>query len=296
MTPVSAAQPPSGKPERPDGAAPILCVGAAHWDWIARAATQPSPGSDLPGRVVRRPGGVAFNIALALAEQGLRVALRARIGRDADGAALVEAAAAAGIATDLVLRHPGPSNRYLAIEGPDGALFGAVADCRGVDASGAALASDLGGGWRCLVIDGNLPDAALAVLPAADLVLAAASPAKAARLRPLAQAGARLYLNRAEAEALCGARFTTAREAALAVRRLGATEAVVTDGAAPAAASGPDGLAVRAPAPAATRSLTGAGDRFLATHLAVRLAGAAPEAALAAALAAATRHITREAP
>ena len=49
---------------------PFLCAGAAHWDIIGRTDLPLPPGADVPGRVTRRPGGVAQNIARALAALG----------------------------------------------------------------------------------------------------------------------------------------------------------------------------------------------------------------------------------
>ena len=45
----------------------ILCVGAAHWDVIGRASVPLAEGADVPGRIQRRSGGVALNIARGVA-------------------------------------------------------------------------------------------------------------------------------------------------------------------------------------------------------------------------------------
>jgi len=66
---------------------------------------------------------------------------------------------------------------------------------------------------------------------------------------------------------------------------------VVTDGGAPATATDGAALVTLPPPAVAPRSVTGAGDAFVAAHLAARADGLAPEPALAAALDAATRHI-----
>ncbi|MDB2369265.1 kinase, partial [Octadecabacter sp.] len=50
---------------------PILCIGSVLWDIIGRAPGQMRAGSDVPGRITRRPGGVAMNIAMTLAQFGL---------------------------------------------------------------------------------------------------------------------------------------------------------------------------------------------------------------------------------
>ena len=57
---------------RPDPApAPprILCAGAMLWDVIGQASAPMTLGEDVPGRIHQRPGGVALNVALALARQ-----------------------------------------------------------------------------------------------------------------------------------------------------------------------------------------------------------------------------------
>ena len=51
----------------------ILRVGAAHWDSVGRTDRQLTVGDDVAGRVERRPGGVALNVALGLAHHGLPV-------------------------------------------------------------------------------------------------------------------------------------------------------------------------------------------------------------------------------
>jgi pseudouridine kinase len=292
----------------------VICIGAAHWDVIARADTLPAPGADLPGRIRRRPGGVALNVALGLAVSGVPVRLLAAVGRAASGTALIGVAEAAGVGCAEVLRHDG-GDGYLAIEGPDGAVFAAVADCAGLERAGAALLAPLRDGrladpgrpWRGrMVIDGNLAPSVLAALasdpataPATRLHVPA-SPAKAARL--VAVLAARragrdaAVLNLAEAEALAGRGFADAAEAAWALVGLGLAEALVTDGAGPVAHAGPHGLVTALPRRVAARSLTGAGDRLAAAHLAAQSAGLTPQAALEAALNAVARHIAREEP
>ena len=221
----------------------------------------------------------------------------AAIGRDADGDALAADLAAAGVDCAWLCRHPGPTDRYLAIEGADGALHAGVADCAGLETVGTALLAPLHAAAPPgrLVVDGNLPAEVLAAAldagPGARL--RAGEPAQARRPRPaLFARRLTLYLNRAEAEALCGRRFADSRSAAQAVRARGAGEAVVTDGAAPATATDGAGLVTLAPPAVAPRSVTGAGDAFVAAHLAARADGLDAEAALATALDAATRHIT----
>lgn len=281
----------------------VLCIGAAHWDVIGRAAGRLARGDDVPGTVGVSPGGVALNIARALARLGFRPALLAAIGRDAEGEALVAWCARAGIGTAHLCRPEGlPTDRYLAVE-DDAGLVAAVADARTLAAAGARILAPLADGtlpapWRGpVVIDGNLAPAVMAAaaprLAEADLRLVAASPAKARNLAPLAGLGrAVLYANRAEASAFCGAGFADAREAAEALVSAGAARAIVTDGAGPCAdAARGRATATALPPAVAVARVTGAGDRFVAAHLAADRRGLSPDAALAAALSAAAAHV-----
>jgi len=274
----------------------FLCVGAAHWDIVGRTAAPLPPGTDVPGRVTRQPGGVAQNVARALAALGRRVRLIAAVGRDAPGDALAADLAAAGVDVAWLFRHPGPTDAYLAIEGAAGALHAAIADCDGLERAGDALLAPLiAAGWPGPVVaDGNLPARALVALLAtgAPLAFVPASPRKLVALGrlPIA-ANVTLYLNRAEAEALCGRAFPDSRAAAEAVLARGAATAIVTDGAAAATAADSGATVSLSPPAVAPRSVTGAGDAFVAAHLAARADGLAPEPALAAALDGAARHI-----
>ena len=290
------------RPPLPD----CLCAGAALWDVIGRAACAAGRGDDLPGTVVRRPGGVALNIAGALAGHGRRPGLLAALGEDEDGAALAAAVARAGVATAFLQWRPGATDRYVAIEDSAG-LVAAVADTGLLDGLGAGLLAPFGDGrlgtaaepWAGpLVIDGNLAPRLLAaaaaspLLAAADLRLVAASPAKAGRLAAFAgRARTTLYLNRAEAAALAGRAFGDAAAAARALIAMGFARAIVTDGARLLAEAADAVLRQRVPPAVGVRRVTGAGDAFVAAHLAAEMAGAGPEQALDSALASATRLV-----
>jgi pseudouridine kinase len=278
---------------------PFVCVGAAHWDIIGRTAEPLPPGADVPGRIVRRPGGVALNVALALAALHRPVSLLAAVGTDAAGADLTRHLAGAGIDAAHLHRHDGPTDAYLAIEGPHGEIHAAVADCAGLEVAGPALLAPIRDRRVTgpTIADGNLPLPVLDELLVRPSALVVASPGKAAALRwllgPRAPA---LYLNRREAEQICGAAFPDSRAAAAALLNHGAAEAIVTDGAAPATAAVPGATVTLPPPPVIAVGLTGAGDAFVAAHIVARADGLDLEAALRAALAAAARHITCEVP
>jgi len=291
----------------------VLCIGAVLWDLIGRADSPLQPGDDRPGRIRRLPGGVAMNAARVLARFGLRPALLGAVGDDAAGPELIAAATAEGaLAATLITLSGHPTDRYMAIEDETG-LIAAVADAHTLEAAGAAILAPLADGrlatplapWTGpAVLDGNLTEALLSdlaaspLLAAADLRLVPASPGKARRLLPLMRAPrATLYVNRIEAGLMLERHFTTAAEAAAALTAAGAARALVTDGAAGAAESrtGQPPQALPAPAVAIAR-VTGAGDTFLAAHLAAERRGADAAAALLAAIAAAARHVSGKDP
>ena len=285
----------------------ILCIGSVLWDVIGRpdprVAQAMMPGADLPGRIVRVPGGVALNIAVMLRRLGLRPALLGAVGRDAEGDALVASCDALGLVTEHLHRAPDPTDRYVAIEGPDG-LIGAIADARTLEAAGARILEPLADGrlarpWRGpVVLDGNVTRDLLReiagsdLLAQADLRVAPASPGKAARLAAvLGHPSAVLYLNREEAEVLTGRPLADTGEAVRALVELGAARAIVTDGPRPAADGSAAGVALATPPAVPVRRLLGAGDAFTAAHIAAEVQGACPEAALTAALEAASDHV-----
>lgn len=289
---------------------PILCAGSALWDIIARTERSLKPGFDVPGHITRQLGGVALNIALALATRGAPVALLSSVGKDPAGDRLIDMAMAAGIGCDMVLRTEEPTDTYLAIEDGIGEIFGAVADCAALERYSDSVLAPLHDGrlgsadapWSgTLIIDGNFPAEALTRLPhdpafsAARLALVPASPGKAERLAlALHHPNATLYVNRIEAEILCQRRLADAAEAALAVRALGAAHAVVTDGARAAAYAGPgDAHGTALPPKVEARTTTGAGDAFLAAHLDAIRMGADDADALATATRAAAAHVAQ---
>lgn len=284
----------------------ILCIGSVHWDFIGRPdprrAQSMVPGADLPGRIVRVPGGVALNVAVTLRRFGMRPAVLSAVGRDAEGEALLRSCEAIGLIVEHLHRTDDPTDRYLAVEGPNG-LLGAVADTRTLEAAGPRILEPLSGGGALapwggpVVIDGNLTQAFLGemlqseLLAGADLRIAPASPGKAARLRAaLTDRVGAIYLNIDEARVLIGGEVPGAEVAATRLKDLGARRVIVTDGAGPAADAGPDGVVLATPRPISVVRNLGAGDAFMAAHIAAETRGERGEAALALAVEAATDH------
>lgn len=290
----------------------ILCVGSVLWDVIGRATVPLDIGSDVPGRITRLPGGVAMNIAMTLRRFGLTPALLSAIGRDPEGDELIAAATRMGLITDHIYRSPDlPTDRYMAVEGANG-LISAIADAHSLEAVGdkiltplrdGSLASPAAPYSGAVALDGNLtlallqdianaPDFALA-----DLRVAPASPGKAERLVPLLpHPRATIYVNRTEAELICLGTFANSTQAAEALLKRGATRVLVTDGGEPATLGTSAGLIARKPRSVMVTRVTGAGDTFMAAHVAAELRGETAEDALDIALEAAARYVTGEHP
>ncbi|WP_432816889.1 PfkB family carbohydrate kinase [Sulfitobacter sp. JB4-11] len=283
----------------------ILCIGSVLWDVIGRSEAQMRQGSDMPGHITRLPGGVALNIGMALARFGLTPALLSAVGRDAEGDELIQACARRGLITDHIYRSDDlPTDVYMAVEGANG-LIAAIADAHSLEAAGDKILRPLADGTLpapytgAVALDGNLTIDLLSdiarspLLAQADLRIAPASPGKALRLSPFLQARrGTLYVNLEEAGLLCEETFDTSAEAVTALLAKGAVRAVVTDGGNPATAGDANGQHTQSPPPVHVARITGAGDTFMAAHIAAERKGQPPQAALADALEAAALYVS----
>lgn len=282
----------------------ILCIGAMLWDVIGRSGRAMKTGHDVPGRIAHIPGGVALNVAVALALRGLRPAVLSAVGCEPEGDALVAQATRLGVDCTYLTRHDDlPTDCYMAIEDPAG-LIAAIADAHSLEAAGAAILAPLdqalAGFSGIVVLDGNLTDSLLAGivgdarLAGCDLRLVPASPGKAGRLLPLIRAGRGcVYLNKIEAGILAGCDHPDAASAAAAVVAMGAPRVIVTDGGEMVAEATADAAVLRClPPPVRIARVTGAGDCFLAAHIAAERSGADRAAALQAAVSAAAAHVS----
>ncbi|MFD3189237.1 PfkB family carbohydrate kinase [Sedimentitalea sp. HM32M-2] len=292
--------------------AQILCIGSVLWDVIGRSASHMRQGSDVPGRITRLPGGVAMNIAMTLVRVGLTPVLLTAIGRDSEGNELVAACARLGMNTDHVYRSDDlPTDRYMAVEGANG-LIAAIADAHSLEAAGDKILRPLTMGplghagapfAGVVAVDGNLTQELLeqiATSPAfaaADLRVAPASPGKAERLLPfLSHRRATLYVNLEEAGLLCQTEFADSAAAAAGLLARGAVRVLVTDGGRPATEADCDHRVTLPPPEVLVTRVTGAGDTFMAAHIAAEAAGKDRAAALAQALHAAATYVSGETP
>lgn len=301
MTHAPQSQPPA-----------ILCIGSVLWDIIGRSTMEMQRGSDMPGRITRLPGGVAMNIAMTLSRFGMQPALLTAVGRDPEGDELIAACGRFGLVTDHVYRSEDlPTDRYMAVEGANG-LIAAIADAHSLEAAGDKILRPLSDGTLGteaapyagqVALDGNLTlslldeIAASPVFAAADLRVAPASPGKAERLRPfLTRTRGTLYVNLEEAGILCQAEFTDSETAAQAMLARGAARVLVTDGGSSATEASAAGCITQVPPRVTVARVTGAGDTFMAAHIAAEAGGSDRHTALTAALKAAATYVSGEPP
>ncbi|AZQ66117.1 kinase [Silicimonas algicola] len=285
----------------------ILCIGSVLWDVIGRSGAVMRLGSDVPGRITRLPGGVAMNVAMTLRRFGMRPLLLTAVGRDEAGDELVAAAERLGLVTDHLYRSEDlPTDIYMAVEGANG-LIAAIADAHSLEAAGDKILRPLSDGrlgsaaepyTGPVALDGNLTEALLAEIAESplfarcDLRVAPASPGKAERLLPLLPVPAvTLYVNLEEAGLLCHRSFEDAPSAASGLLDRGAARALVTDGGRTAALATSDSVLTAEPPQVLVTRVTGAGDTFMAAHIAAEARGETGETALATALAAAAAHV-----
>lgn len=290
----------------------ILCIGSVLWDVIGRSASHMRQGSDVPGRITRLPGGVAMNIAMTLVRFGMTPVLLSAIGRDEEGDELTRTCTRMGMNIDHLYRSDDlPTDLYMAVEGANG-LIAAIADAHSLEAAGDKILRPLTNGalghadapyQGCIALDGNLTLALLeeiAQSPAfalADLRVAPASPGKAERLLPfLTHARATLYVNLEEAGLLCQTEFATSPAAAAGLLARGALRVLVTDGGNPATEADAAVTITQTPPAVLVTRVTGAGDTFMAAHIAAESDGADRTTALHRALHAAAVYVSGETP
>jgi len=287
----------------------VICIGSVLWDIIGRSDADMKAGYDVPGHITRLPGGVAMNIAMTLRSFDLRPILITAIGTDPEGDELVARAGSMGMVTDFIHRVECPTDRYMAVEGRNG-LIAAIADAHSLENAGSDILAPLADGrlgsaddpWEgAMALDGNLTEdllkqiATSSLFAGADLRVAPASPGKARRLMPLlTHAHATVYLNLIEANLITGTPSETTDRAASVLLGQGARRVVITDGANPATVASPEGSLTKAPPPVRVRRVTGAGDTFLAAHIASEARGDDGETALDLALEAAAQYISSE--
>jgi sugar/nucleoside kinase (ribokinase family) len=279
----------------------IAVAGACHVDRKARAAAPFVTGASNPVALKSCPGGVARNVAENLGRLGAGVRLVTRLGRDAEGDALM--AGLGSLRMDLAgvsRSETAPTAFHLIALQPDGEMLVAVADMRIYDEITPALLAclpDAFWGVDAVFADCNLPAETLGFLAglrseSRKLAVNGVSPAKAVRLRPFLAACDLLFVNRGEAAALLETSLEgfDPEAAAAALRAAGAGEVAMTLGGDGLCVATKEGCFMLESLENRVVDITGAGDALAATYLEARLREVAPDAAGRRALAAA--HLT----
>src|SRR3972149_6869831 len=191
----------------------VLVAGGANVDVKVTASGPPAEGISTPGRVRRAPGGVAGNVAEALARLGATVRLLTVVGADAWGEWLMTQTALAGVDTTAVIHDPGQTGFYVTIDGR-GVADAAIVEATAVEVWLRAPREDT----DLVVLDANPTEAVLPELAryASRLALVGTSPAKVFRLRSLLPHAWLVCLTLAEARALMGPKGGMLEGAALA--------------------------------------------------------------------------------
>lgn len=286
----------------------IICIGSVLWDIIGSTSGMLSRACDVSGQITMLPGGVAFNIAQKLSLLGYKSTILTAIGADQEGQALIEKCNQIGLNTGYIFRPENwPTDRYMAIEDVGG-VVAAIADAHSLEAAGELILQPLKDGRLgslvnpydgMIVLDGNLSDHVLediSISPyfaACDLRLCPASPGKGKRLKPfLGLKNATFYCNLREAEILCEAEFKNAEVAVAGLLSMGAQRAIVTHGGLSVCdGKAPNKPVLYEPPKIEVKRVTGAGDTFMAVHIAAEMENRSPEKALKQAVEAAAAFV-----
>ncbi|MDD7910457.1 MULTISPECIES: carbohydrate kinase family protein [Pseudovibrio] len=273
----------------------LAVIGAIHVDRIAHAGRPILPDTSTPGEISGKPGGVAANIARALARLDCNPALIGCVGNDPDGLWVRKHLSATGIDVSTVKVLDGQrTGSYLALHQPDGSLHAAISDSEITQLIPKPVAGSLtpaleqAGIW---LAETNMETEMLEAIAAAkgDRILAVdtVSSAKATRLLPILDKLDILFTNRLEASSLLGMDADApAVDMAQALTAKGCKTIAITDGSRPLILSVDGKERVITPLPAEPKDVTGAGDAFIAGFLSAYSQGLAAEQAAYSGLAA----------
>ena len=259
-------------------AEPILVIGGANLDRVAKSLAPVAIGTSNPVNLQESFGGVARNVAENLVRMGLPVRLITAVGGDLQGEGLLKHARDLGIDTGGSLVVPGsPTGTYTALLEPDGAMVLGMADMAVTDClSPEALANRRRhwGATQLRVADLNLPAPTLSALiedcrqQDVTLVLVAVSEPKMMRLPQRLEGVSLLILNRGEIITRIGRDLPGVTEIMTACQELqtqGVLQIVVTLGEGGVILAGKHDSPRHIPAlPARIVDVTGAGDAFSA--------------------------------
>lgn len=258
-----------------------VCLGGAVLDRKYHAIDKLSAGTSNPVEGFRSPGGVARNVAENLALLGTRTSFVSILGNDEPGREILRHMRERDIdVSQMQVSERGRTAEYAAILDPSGELELGLADMAIFDEFVPTVLDRI---WPHLAAatwifaDCNLPAATLQSLierkqgARFHLAIDAVSTPKVRRL-PADLTGIDLiFMNVSEANAFLGRTGETgiedARAAALGLQKAGATQAIVSMGAAGIAVAAGDRTAVYPAVRAHPVDMTGAGDAMIAATL-----------------------------
>ncbi|MEO6779085.1 MAG: PfkB family carbohydrate kinase, partial [Gemmatimonadaceae bacterium] len=181
---------------------PVVVIGGSNIDHKSQTFGSAIAGTSNPGRSRSTLGGVGRNIAENLARMGARTTLLTAVGDDADGTRLLQDTAAAGVDVSCAVRSLGSTGSYTAILDERGDLIIAVASMgamMSLSAEAIAACSDIIATARVLVLDCNVPEAALlhaaeiAMMNTVPVLVDPVSVAKSISIKTLLDAGLPLH-------------------------------------------------------------------------------------------------------
>ena len=291
----------------------IICAGSALIDSIGYSKNQINNGDDVCGTIRTSVGGVAFNICKQLALSGFKnVELLTALGDDTKGRTIIDFCSELGIITDnIYICNDSETDSYLAIEDIHG-LKAAIAHIFNVEEFGDRILKPLEIGAvqinsepsnNLIVLDGNLSISTLSKIAKNkkimnyDIRVASASSSKASRLKPfLSLPNVTIYCNMTEAENLCDLSFQNTEQASTYLLKKGLGRAIVTNGDKHIcdASIHHEPISIVPPKVTNINHITGAGDYFLACHIANEINQLGKEAALLKAAESASKYVETE--
>ena len=265
----------------------IICAGLIGWDTIGQTNFNMVKGNDLPGKIETSIGGVAANIAVALANhcnknKNFEIILLSSTGNDKKSDLLLSILAKHNkINCNNVIREEGTSDGYVGLEFK-GELFGAIASSSQLEKSCIKIFEPFARLIRSeknlpfenfLIVDSNLTVKAIdhltfdPIFDKTNFIIACASPYKAKKIRNLMiRRKCSIYSNLNEASAISGSKLSSSQEAADVLFQMGAKDATVTNGKKAASNRSTSGLVSLTPKQTFNIKATGAGDAFLSAH------------------------------
>jgi pseudouridine kinase len=256
----------------------VVCIGGATLDRKYRVSDPPRLGSSNPATALTSFGGVAHNVAVTLADLGLKVALASALGADEPGRGFFAEMVRLGIdPTALVVSPEARTAEYVAVLDPDGDLVIGLADMSVLDTH---LDEVIDRAWplareaRWVFADCNMPRATFETFLRRRhdmpfrLVVNTVSIAKATRL-PSDLTGIDLLVTAEdEAKAVLNSPDGAPIGLAHALRARGARAVIVTSGAAGLTGVDDAGSGFEhAARPTNVVDVTGAGDALIAATL-----------------------------